>query len=247
MIYLMICSPVCMPLHQKCIYVFANAFSVAFLSPDMTYSCAIFPDLDGDLHHHLPHAKPLRHFFKQLPSPFSSSSSSLSSSPSASPPPLSPPDFNDELLAGQILKLQHITRKACILPGHRILEIGSGWGALALHIAQGLPDTQIDTLTLSAHQHAYVTQLIEKHGLEDRVRVHLMDYREIPTEWTGRFDRVVSVEMLEAVGKENFETYWSVIDRVLKEKDAVGVVQVITIPEGRGYSLSSLLSLMFDC
>ena len=74
-----------------------------------------------------------------------------------------------------------------------------------------------------------------------------MDYREIPTEWTGRFDRVVSVEMLEAVGKENFETYWSVIDRVLKEKDAVGVVQVITIPEGRGYSLSSLLSLMFDC
>ncbi|ETW81830.1 cyclopropane-fatty-acyl-phospholipid synthase [Heterobasidion irregulare TC 32-1] len=153
--------------------------------------------------------------------------------PSASPPPSSPPDFNDELHAGQILKLQHITRKACILPGHRILEIGSGWGALALHIAQGVPDTQIDTLTLSAHQHSYVTQLIEKHGLEDRVRVHLMDYREIPTEWTGRFDRVVSVEMLEAVGKENYETYWSVIDHVLKEKDAVGVVQVITIPEGR--------------
>lgn len=214
-------------------YDLSNDMFSAFLSPDMTYSCAIFPDLDGDLHHHLPHAKPLRHFFKQLPSPFSSSSSSLSSSPSASPPPLSPPDFNDELLAGQILKLQHITRKACILPGHRILEIGSGWGALALHIAQGVPDTQIDTLTLSAHQHAYVTQLIEKHGLEDRVRVHLMDYREIPTEWTGRFNRVVSVEMLEAVGKENFETYWSVIDRVLKEKDAVGVVQVITIPEGR--------------
>ena len=69
--------------------------------------------------------------------------------------------------------------------------------------------------------------------VESRVKVHLMDYRAMPKEWEGRFDRVVSVEMLEAVGKEFMEEYWGVVDWALKKEGGVGVVQSITIPESR--------------
>ncbi|THH20552.1 hypothetical protein EW146_g850 [Bondarzewia mesenterica] len=224
-------------------YDLSNDMFTAFLSQDMTYSCAIFPDLDGDLQsHHSSFVKSVRNLTKHLPSPPLSSGSP---SPSASPPSTPFHESGDELYEAQILKLQHITKKARILPGHHVLEIGSGWGALALHILQSISDTQIDTLTLSMHQHSYITRLIKLNRLEDRVRVHLMDYREMPTEWAGKFDRVVSIEMLENVGKENFATYWSSIDRVMKKKTAVGVVQVITLPEGLfpGGFLPSLMNL----
>jgi cyclopropane-fatty-acyl-phospholipid synthase len=63
--------------------------------------------------------------------------------------------------------------------------------------------------------------------------VHLLDYREMPRDWDGLFDRVVSIEMIEAVGLENVDVYWASIDRVLKRKNAAGVIQGITIPEAR--------------
>ncbi|KAG5221475.1 Vacuolar fusion protein [Salix suchowensis] len=141
----------------------------------------------------------------------------------------------DELYEAQIRKLRHIFEKARILPGHHVLEIGSGWGSMAMFIAQNSPETTVDTITLSIQQQELATQRIKEAGLEDRIRVHLMDYRNMPAEWEGAFDRVISIEMIEAVGFEFLEKYWSVVDWALKRKGGVGVVQAITIPEASEY------------
>ncbi|KAA1469739.1 S-adenosyl-L-methionine-dependent methyltransferase [Dentipellis sp. KUC8613] len=221
-------------------YDLSNDMFSAFLSKDMTYSCAIFPDLDGDLQDS--YAAPIlgaRLLDTQRLGSETSDDSAPRSDASATTtavasreqtPPLR---HEDPLYAGQMQKLQHVVTKARIMPGHRILEIGSGWGSLSMHIMSTIPKTQIDTLTLSVQQRDYVVKLAEEKGFQDRVRVHLMDYRQMPKEWEGTFDRVISIEMVEQVGKENMEDYWSMIDRALKKKDAAGVVQSITIPEAR--------------
>ncbi|EIM81614.1 cyclopropane-fatty-acyl-phospholipid synthase [Stereum hirsutum FP-91666 SS1] len=237
-------------------YDLSNEMFQAFLSRDMTYSCAIFPDLDGDvvssdrtltskdqlstrlLSTNFSRTNATIH---DTPSSASTSSPSSSSTPLTTSTPISTPPSTstpsdpdaDPLHTAQLIKLQHITKKARIFPGHRVLEIGSGWGSLALHIVTSIPDTQVDSITLSTHQYNYVRGLVKKRGLQDRVRVHLVDYRNMPQEWDDTFDRVVSVEMVEAVGEENMESYWACIDRVVKRKGGAGVVQGITITEGR--------------
>ena len=87
----------------------------------------------------------------------------------------------------------------------QVLEIGSGWGSMSLLITSTIPGTTVDTLTLSTQQAALARRRAADAGLADRVRVHLMDYRAMPAEWEGAFDRVVSVEMVEAVGREYME------------------------------------------
>ncbi|KAI0061439.1 cyclopropane-fatty-acyl-phospholipid synthase [Artomyces pyxidatus] len=218
-------------------YDLSDGMFKAFLSEDMTYSSAIFSDLDGDLKHRPEFGFTASQIRKLTDASFASPSPSVS--PSASTPAISAstsattPPPADTLHAAQLRKVAHIATKARIRPGHRVLEIGTGWGALAMHVATTYPDTQIDSLTLSVNQRAYVTQLVAAAGLQHRVRVHLMDYREMPDAWTGAFDRVVSVEMVENVGKENLGAYWAAIDRALKPCGAAGVVQSITIPEAR--------------
>ncbi|KAG8801890.1 hypothetical protein FRC18_007696, partial [Serendipita sp. 400] len=149
----------------------------------------------------------------------------------------------DELYTAQMRKIRHIIRKANIQPGHRVLEIGSGWGALAIEAVR-LTGCTVNTLTLSIAQKELAEERIraaearwEAEGLKrekcGRIRVHLMDYRAMPDEWKHSFDRFVSVEMIEAVGKEFLEEYWRCVDWALKERDSMGTVQVITIPEAR--------------
>lgn len=236
----------------------------------MTYSCAIFKDLDGDLRprvHRTRSAKQLLNgngIKEEL-----IETKSIHQPPTIldSPPPSSKAvienkfvgggegdDAGDaeDLYAAQLRKLDHIIARAQIKPGMRVLEIGSGWGSLACRIASTIPRTKVDTITLSVHQQELARARIRKHSLvcshdlqmngtdaeslEKRIEVHLMDYRAMPAEWEGAFDRVVSVEMLEAVGVEFLEEYWRVVDWALKKGvgvDAVGVVQCITIPEAR--------------
>src|ERR1700761_1338059 len=186
----------------------------------MTYSCAIFKDLDGDLQR-APHdptgseALPLIGTTATLP---------LSSSPSPE---------TDELQEAQLRKLAHIIKKLDLRPGHRLLEIGSGWGSMAIAACQSVPsqDLHVDTITLSVHQQTLARQRIREAGLQDKITVHLVDYRALPKEWEGAFDRFVSVEMVEAVGREFLDGYWSVVDWALKRAGGIGVVQSITIPE----------------
>ena len=220
----------------------------------MTYSCAIFPELDGDLTDE-----------KSTQNPWSRGQNLKRVLPGyslpPSPPSSEPSDFQadvmetiqipleinktselneqDPLHAAQIIKLQHIIDKLHIPPASasgsvRVLEIGSGWGALAIRMAQQFPHVEIDTLTLSSAQKDLADQRIAAAGFTDRITVHLMDYRKMPAEWKGSFARFVSVEMIEAVGREFLEDYWRVADWALQKKGAVGVVQVITIPEASG-------------
>lgn len=152
-------------------------------------------------------------------------------------PTSAPPEYIfDDLYTAQMRKVRHIISKAQIEPGHRVLEIGSGWGTLAITIARTIPDTQIDSVTLSVAQRDLAMERIRKEGLEDRIRIHLMDYRSMPESWKASFDRLVSVEMMEAVGREYMNTFWKQMNWALKPRSAVGVVQCITLPEARTFS-----------
>ena len=162
---------------------------------------------------------------------FDEPSVSIPSSPSSAPPEY----IFDDLSTAQMRKVRHIISKAQIKPGHRVLEIGSGWGTLAITIARTIPDTQIDSITLSVAQRDLAIERITKEGLEDRIRIHLMDYRSMPESWKGSFDRLVSVEMMEAVGREYMDTFWERMNWALKPKSAVGVVQCITLPDARAF------------
>ncbi|KAJ7288149.1 CFS1-like protein [Mycena rebaudengoi] len=204
-------------------YDISNDMFSGFLSQDMTYSCAIFEDLDGDMKGGVARGEwsggqGLRRLGKK---------------PSAAvSQPTDQPDV-DELYEAQIRKLAHIIDKAKIRPGHRVLEIGSGWGSMAMLIAQTVEGTTVDTLTLSVQQQSLARERIAAAGLSDRISVHLMDYRDMPAEWKGAFDRVVSIEMIEAVGAEFLVSYWKMVDWAMKPVGGVGCVQVITIPEAR--------------
>lgn len=200
----------------------------------MTYSCAIFKDLDGDLKRYGTSRSEWsggENLLRVAPNP--------SSTHPTQPDPEQEPDSGiDELQEAQLRKIDHIISRARIQPGHRVLEIGSGWGALALRIASTIPNTTIDTLTLSVHQQTLARERIRAAGIgadgipySERIAVHLMDYRAMPEEWEGAFDRFISVEMIEAVGREYLEKYWEVVDWAVKKVGGVGVVQVITIPE----------------
>ena len=245
-------------------YDLSNAMFEAFLSPDMTYSCAIFDKLDEDLVAHTSDDNAQTDGADALPTPIAtpvsrSRSQSHPFSGGASVPDPDPcPPFaflqqdpeHDALHAAQIRKLEHIIRQLRIprTPGStpiRILEIGTGWGSLSLTLAARYPQVSIDTLTLSALQASHVRSLITSHiqenpksTLRQRVRIHEVSYaalKDIFPAWKGVFDRVVSVEMVEAVGKQKgaLEGYWEFIDWALKEKEGLGVVMGITIPEGR--------------
>jgi len=121
----------------------------------------------------------------------------------------------DSLAAAQVQKLDHICRKLRLAPGERFLDIGCGWGALAIHAAReyGVDATGI---TLSQNQHRLATERIREAGLEGRCRVQLQDYRDLAGE--ERFDKVASVGMFEHVGLANLPAYFAVVRRVLREK-----------------------------
>ncbi|KAF9221621.1 CFS1-like protein [Gyrodon lividus] len=205
-------------------YDISNAMFAGFLSEDMTYSCAIFKDLDGDL----AAGRQDEGTSNQLLTRINTENGAMECFPSLdNTSPL------DELHDAQVRKLNYIIAKARITPGQKVLEIGSGWGSMAILIAQRFAKTTVDTLTLSVHQQRLAQARIKEAGLEDRVTVHLLDYRAMPSSWHSSFDRVVSIEMMENVGAEFMVEYWSIIDWALKKQGGIGVVQVITIPEAR--------------
>ena len=91
----------------------------------------------------------------------------------------------------------------------------------------------VDTLTLSVEQKVLAEARIEAAGLTASITVHLLDYRSLPPSFMHAFDRVISIEMIEAVGKEFLDTYFATLDSALKLDRGIAVVQVITMPEAR--------------
>ena len=128
------------------------------------------------------------------------------------------------------------------IPPHRVdihwrRDTGTGWGSLSILAAQSVPDCTIDTITLSIHQTTFARKRIADAGLSHRITVHHTDFREslLKPEWKGAFDKFVSIEMMEHVGKNFIPEYWRVVDWALKEDSAIGMVQVISTPESRAY------------
>ncbi|PSR77063.1 hypothetical protein PHLCEN_2v8096 [Hermanssonia centrifuga] len=143
-----------------------------------------------------------------------------------------------DLEAAQHRKIHHVLKKARLRLGDRLLEFGSGWGGLAIEAARTY-GCEVDSLTLSVEQKALAEERIKAAGLEGRVRVHLMDYRDIPPEFQHAFDAFISIEMLEHVGSQHYKEYFKLVDYALKSKNATAVVSASTFPECRytGYQM----------
>jgi cyclopropane-fatty-acyl-phospholipid synthase len=134
---------------------------------------------------------------------------------------LDPPPTVADLEEAQLRKVDAILDAAGVRPGSRVLEIGTGWGTLAIRAAQR--GAQVTTITISSEQAALAQQRVDAAGVSDRVEIALRDYRD----QTGRFDAVVSVEMIEAVGEEYWPTYFSAIDSLLAPGGKVAIQAIL--------------------
>ena len=134
---------------------------------------------------------------------------------------------NEALADAQLRKIDRILEKACISEHHNVLEIGTGWGSLAIRAAT-LYGCRVTSITLSKEQQQLAQQRVAEAGLSDRIEVLLCDYRNV----TGQYDRIVSVEMLEAVGKAYYPVFSRSCDRLLKPNGML-VIQTITSPDQR--------------
>ena len=134
----------------------------------------------------------------------------------------------DDLDTAQENKKRHIAAKLLLRPGSRVLDVGSGWGGLALYLAAEC-GADVTGLTLSEEQHKVATRRAAAAGLSDRVRFYLRDYREE----TGRYDRIVSVGMFEHVGVNQYPTYFRRLSELL-EPDGVALLHSIGRREGPG-------------
>ena len=125
-------------------------------------------------------------------------------------------DPEEPLEKAQERKNRHILRKVRLRPGERLLDIGCGWGAL-LSMAADEFGAEAVGLTLSEEQHRLASQRLAEKGLASRAQVRLQDYREVPSDEEGSYDKLVSVGMFEHVGKENLTTFFKQAHALLKE------------------------------
>ena len=133
----------------------------------------------------------------------------------------------DSLDEASTRKLDRICRKLDLKPGDRVIEIGTGWGGFALHATQHY-GCHVTTTTISREQHALASQRVTHAGLDDRVTLLLEDYRDL----TGSYDKLESIEMIEAIGAQYLHTYFGKLGSLLKP-DGLALVQAITIEDHR--------------
>jgi cyclopropane-fatty-acyl-phospholipid synthase len=129
-----------------------------------------------------------------------------------------------------VAKLERVCRKLGLGPDDHLLEIGTGWGSLAVHAAREY-GCRVTTTTLSRQQFDYTRRLIEREGLGDRITLLLEDYRDLG----GRYDKLVSIEMIEAVGWKDFPTFFERCSSLL-EPDGTMLLQAIAIDD-RAYEV----------
>lgn len=177
-------------------YDLSNDLFRLFLDPTMTYSSALF---ESGLVGRTPHVMATQPYLLDRP---------------------------DALEQAQKRKVDRLLDQAAVGPGTRLLEIGTGWGELAIRAAER--GAQVHTITLSAEQKELADRRIAAAGVQDRVVVELCDYRDV----TGSFDAVVSVEMIEAVGWQFWPAYFEKLDAVLRPGGRVAI-QAITMPHDR--------------
>ena len=129
------------------------------------------------------------------------------------------------LADAQLAKLDRLCRKLQLEPSDHVLEIGSGWGSFAIHAARAY-GCRVTTTTLSARQFEFATEAVARAGLADRVTVLLRDYRDLE----GTYDKLVSIEMIEAVDWRQYPTFFSACARLLAPGGLMAL-QAITIAD----------------
>jgi cyclopropane-fatty-acyl-phospholipid synthase len=129
-----------------------------------------------------------------------------------------------------LAKLDRVCRKLRLTPQDHVLEIGTGWGGFAQYAAEHY-GCRVTTTTISVEQHAYASERIREAGLEDRVTVLFKDYRDL----SGRYDKLVSIEMIEAVGWQYFPTFFRCCSELVADDGAM-LLQAIVI-EDRAYEV----------
>ncbi len=177
-------------------YDLSNELFALFLDPTMTYSSALFESGIAGTSPHFVAGPPHR------------------------------ADCPELLERAQVRKIDRLLDEAAVGPGTRLLEIGTGWGELAIRAARR--GAVVRTLTLSSEQKELADHRIAAAGLQDRVTVDLCDYRDVE----GTYDAVVSVEMIEAVGWQFWPTYFEKIDDLLTTGGRAAL-QAITMPHDR--------------
>lgn len=132
----------------------------------------------------------------------------------------------------QMRKLDRFIDNAKIKATDHVLEIGTGWASFAIRAVQRT-GCRITSLTLSREQKELAEKRIADDNLTDNIEILLCDYRALPMPNEGPYDKIVSIEMLEAVGREFLKTYFECIHKLLKPKGGIAVFQCITMPESR--------------
>ena len=134
---------------------------------------------------------------------------------------------DDTLEAASTRKLDLICRKLALGPDDHVVEIGTGWGGFAVHAAKHY-GCRVTTTTISREQHDLAAARIQQAGLGDRITLLQSDYRDL----TGQYDKLVSIEMIEAVGADFQDSYFAQIGRLLKP-EGLALVQAITTEDHR--------------
>jgi cyclopropane-fatty-acyl-phospholipid synthase len=131
------------------------------------------------------------------------------------------------LAQAQSDRLDRICRKLNLRAGDHVVEIGTGWGGFAVHAARHY-GCRVTTTTISAEQYEYSRDLVERSGLSDRIKVLNEDFRDL----SGRFDKLVSIEMIEAMDEALYVPYFRKCSELL-ESDGLALVQAITMMDQR--------------
>jgi cyclopropane-fatty-acyl-phospholipid synthase len=137
-----------------------------------------------------------------------------------------PAGSSEDLVTAQRRKIDRLLDMTGVGAGTRLVEIGTGWGELAIRAA--CRGAKVTTVTLSTEQAEFATRRIAQAQLQDSIEVRLQDYREV----SGAFDALVSVEMIEAVGVNHWADYFGAIHRLLRQGGRAGL-QAITMPHDR--------------
>jgi cyclopropane-fatty-acyl-phospholipid synthase len=137
------------------------------------------------------------------------------------------PSIDASLYEASVNKLDRICKKLDLGPDDHVVEIGTGWGGFAIHAAKNY-GCEVTTTTISQEQFNYAKERISAEGLSDRIHLLFSDYRELE----GKYDKLVSIEMIEAVGHHYFDQYFETCSRLLKPEGMM-LIQAIVMPEDR--------------